>query len=285
MSIALALAAAWRIAFLTASAPVIGAVLLAAIARVTGARWAAIDQPPIAMRLVIVGAALIGIAQIATPLPPHLALWMNPAFVGARAVIAAGLLAVAGARLRDGGSVTGAAITLAIYAALVTPIATDWMLGGVPGHAVSAIGMMLFVEQIAGACALTLVLARGDDRFRADMSKLMVAAALGLGYLAYMDYLILWFGNLPAKIGFYVVRDGLAGGVMVWSALLLGLVAPVALLMRGRQRLAGASVLVALFVFNGWWIGGGALALVLAFVGCAVVAGLVGRRSGRFAHG
>ena len=123
MSIALALAAAWRIAFLTASAPVIGACCSPPSRASPVALWAAIDQPPIAMRLVIVGAALIGIAQIATPLPPHLALWMNPAFVGARAVIAAGLLAVAGARLRDGGSVTGAAIALAVYAALVTPIA------------------------------------------------------------------------------------------------------------------------------------------------------------------
>ena len=42
------------------------------------------------------------------------------------------------------------------------------------------------------------------------MSKLMVAAALGLGYLAYMDYLILWSATCPAKIGFYVTRDGLA---------------------------------------------------------------------------
>ncbi|WP_156678105.1 hypothetical protein [Sphingomonas profundi] len=289
MSVAGSLAAAWRILFLTAGAPVIGAVLLAAIGRVTGASWQAAMPSPIAPRLLIAGAALIGIAQMATPLPPHLALWMSPLFVGVRAVVATGLLAFAGARLRGGATVTEAAIVLALYAALVTPIATDWLLGHVPGHAVSSAGMMLFVEQIAGACALTLATGRGEARFRADMGKLMVAAALGLGYLAFMDYLIIWFGNLPAKIGFYAERDGAAGGALVWAALLLGLAAPIALLATGRQRLAGTAVLAALLAFNMWWIGGGPLALVLvvalAVAGWLGVAALVRWRGGRSAHG
>jgi hypothetical protein len=260
MTIALLIADAWRILFLTASAPAIGGVLLLAIARVTGARWDAIALPPIAMRLAIPGAALLGLAQLASPPPAHLALWMNPLFVGIRAALAAGLLAFAGARIAPGQSTTFAAVTLALYAALVTPIASDWLLGQVPGHSVSAIGMMLCVEQIAGACALALAVGRGKGRFRGDMAGLMIAAMLALSYFAFVDYLIIWFGNLPARVGFYLAHGGPAGGALIWLALATGLAIPIAALVVKRdaigQRIAGISTLLALLLFNGWWVGG-----------------------------
>jgi len=272
MSVATILADAWRTLFLTASAPLTGGVLLAAIGRVTGARWEAAMAPALGMRLAIVGAALIGLAQIATPPPPHLALWMSPVAVGVRAVVAVGLLAFAGARIAGGASVTFAAVMLALYAAFVTPVATDWLLGQVPGHAVSSAGMMLFVEQIAGACALVLVSGRGDARFRADMAKLMVAAALGLSYLMFMDYVILWFGNLPSRVGFYVARSNAAGAVAVWLALIAGLAMPIATLwLRVDERIAGAAVLIALFTANLWWVGGGAATWLAAAAGLAVI--------------
>jgi len=268
-----ALADAYRIAFLLLAAPAIGGVLLAAIGRVTGADWRAALLPPLAMRLVIVGAGGLGLAQAAHPAPHHLAVWMHPAAVGARAILFAGLLAFAGARLARGATRTFAAVTLALYAAVVTPVASDWLLGQDPGHAVSAAGMMLFVWQIAAATALVLLRRAGDGRFRGDMAKLTVAAALGLGYLAYMDYLILWFGNLPSRVGFYAARNGWAGGAAVWSALLLGLALPIAVLATRRDaRIAGSSVLLALAAFAMWWIGGGMAGLVagLAAVATAI---------------
>ncbi len=255
MTAAIFLAAAWRILFLTASAPVIGGVLLLAIARVTGARWEAAASRPVAMWLVVPGAALLGVAQLASPPPAHLAIWMNPLFVGIRAALAAGLLAFAGARIGAGRSVTFAAITLALYAVLVTPVASDWLLGQVPGHSVSAAGMMLCVEQISGACALILALRRGEPRFRNNMAGLMIAALLALGYFAFVDYLIIWFGNLPGRVPFYAARNGPIGAALVWLALATGLAIPIAALMVRRQRAAGFSALIALLLFNIWWVG------------------------------
>ena len=275
-SAASAAAAAVRFAILTIGAPVLGTVLLAAIGRLVGARWLLPPLPPVAIRLLIPAAALLGVVQLATPAPPHLAIWMHPLAVGVRAVLATGVLAYAGARLAGGASASFAAVTLALYALLVTPLASDWLLGHVPGHAVSAAGMMLCVEQIAGAGALILASGRGDVRTRRDMAGLTVAAALGLGYLTYVDYLILWFGNLPARVGFYVVRAAWPAAGLAWFALLAGLVAPLALLAwRGAsgQRAAGVAVLLGLLAFNGWWVGGGMIALAL---GSAVAAGIVG---------
>ena len=166
-----------------------------------------------------------------------------------------------------GASATFAAVTLALYAALVTPVAGDWLLGHVPGHTVSSAGMMLAADGIAAAGASILALGWGEPRFRDDMARLAVAAALGLGYLVFVDYLILWYGNLPARVGFYVARAHGAPALLPPLALAFGWALPIGLLWRGGERdrrWAGVAMLVALFLFHCWWIGGGPLAAMLA---------------------
>ena len=283
-----ALADAWRIVFLAIAAPIVGSTLLLAIARVTGARWQGIEAPARFAPVLIVGGAAMGLAQLGSAVPPHLRLWMAWWAVGLRGAIAGAVLAYAAARLRRGASVTFAAIVLAAYTALVTPVASDWMLGQDPGHPVSAIGMMLTVAAIGAAAALTLARGAGTPATRTDMTALMIAAALGLGYLAYMDYLIVWFGNLPARVPFYLTRGTPAMTALVSGALLAGWVVPVgALSMIGGDRgarLAGMSVLVGLMLFAGWWIAGGAVAVALACVGGGIaIAAVPGAR--RRAHG
>ena len=279
--IATDLAAALRIGFVVASAPAFGAVLLLAIARLTGADWSALRPWARLAWLAAPATLLLGLAQVAAAPPAHLGLWMHPLFVTARGVLAAGALGWAGQRLADGAGPTFAGVTLALYAALVTPVGSDWLLGGVPGHPVSAIGMMLFVQQVAAGCALALLASGGDERMRDDLAKLMIAAALALAYLAYMDYLIVWFGNLPEHVGFYVARSTPGQAALVWLVLLIGLVAPVALLaprrVAVRQRAAGVCVLAGLLLFENWWIGGGILGL-LAGATLAILPAAVARR-------
>lgn len=263
------LASGWRIAFLTAAAPVLGGVLLLAIARLTGARWEGYAMPArLGPTLALaVGAGLTGFAT--APAPAHLAIWMAPLAVAARGVAVGVALAWAGSRLRRGGNVTVGAVVLAVYAVVATPIAADWMLGQVPGHPVSAVGMMLTAEAIAAAAAFALAAGLADERTRADLSRLAVAAALGVGYLAFIDYLIVWYGNLPARVGFYLERDR---PVLVWAALALGLAAPIALFGLGHRRTGGGVMLAGLFLFDAWWVGGGAAALALAAALVAVAA-------------
>lgn len=293
--VATVLAAAWRIAFLTAAAPVVGSVLLLAIARLTGARWQGIERPARLAPALIVAGALLGLAQVSVDAPDHLKPWMSWWAVGLRGATAGAGLAYAGARLREGASITFAAVTLAVYTVLVTPVASDWMLGQVPGHPVSAIGMMLTVEGIAGAAAVMLATGQAALPARRDMAQLMVAAALGLGYLTFMDYLIVWFGNLPSRVGFYLDRGTPAMAALVWAALLAGLAAPIGLLSlvagggdgggRGR-RAAGAAVLLGLLLFNGWWVAGGAIALLAGAVPTGIMAaGAVMVPRWRTAHG
>lgn len=272
-------ATAWRAAFVSASAPVIGSVVLLAVARLVGAEWRALAVPPLALRLTVMGAALLGLAQMTIEPPAHLAVWMHPLAVGARAIVFAGAAAVAGARLARGVSRTEAGVWLVTYAWVVTPVAFDWLLGSVPGHAVSAAGMMLAAWQFAAACALALVRGVDDVRLRGDLGKLMTAGMLGVGYLAYMDFVIVWYGNLPARVPFYLDRSGMAALPGVLGALVLAIAAPVGLLASGRARLAGGSVLAGLGVFALWWIGGGVVPALAAGVVLALLLGGAARRT------
>lgn len=261
-----AAATGWRLAAVTAGAPIAGAVLLLLIARVTGADWGAFRPIASAAPLLVVAAAGIGVIQLASLPPAHLGLWQHPLAVGIRAVLATGALAWVAMRIVRGASVTFAAIALAIYAIAATAIGSDWLLGAAPGHAVSAIGMMLATQEIGAACALVLWLGWGDTRFLRDMGKLLIAASLGLSYMIYMDFLILWYGDLPARIGWYVDRATPLLDVVVSIALVCGLVVPIAAqaLLDGRngQRMAAASALAGLLLINLWWVDAGLLALL-----------------------
>ena len=282
-----AAAIGFRVAFLVASAPVLGAAVLLLIARLTAARWAALAPVAAAAPVVAAAAVGIGVIQLAAPPPAHLGLWQHPVCVAIRAVIVAGGLAWAQARLRRGAGATFAAIALALYAVVVTPVASDWLLGGSAGHAVSAAGMMLVAEQVGGACALVLVAGPGDARFRRDMLKLLIAAALGLSYLIYMDFLIVWYADLPAKVVWYVDRSAPLDVVAVAAALVAGLVVPMVApgLVGGRRGevAAGAGALVGLAVIDLWWVGLDLVALIAALAAGAalalVAAGWQGRRA------
>ncbi|MFS0850875.1 hypothetical protein AB3M93_15610 [Novosphingobium panipatense] len=281
------LAASWRIAFLTAGAPVIGAVLLLAIGRVTGADWRPLNPLAAMAPWLVPAGVLLGLCALAMPVPEHLSLWMSWWGVGLRALVTTGALAFASSRLQAGTRVTGAAIILTLYALLATPIASDWMLGQAPRHPVSAIGMMQVTQSLAGGTAVVLAGGIGPPGFRSDMARLMIAAVLGLGYLAFMDYLIVWYSDLPSRVGFYVVRSSPTMGLLVCAALAVGVAAPILLLWLSRerwsQRLAGLAVLAALFLFNVWWIGGGVPALLIGLLltlAAATAATLRGRPSG-----
>lgn len=263
-----------RIAFVLASAPAVGAVLLLAIARLTGATW-----PIVGNRRWLVWSIPFGVLAMLAPtgaaLPQHLALWSHPLFVAGRAAAALAALAWAGHRLRGGAGATAAGMSLALYAVFVTPIAADWLLPTAPGHPVSAVGMLLFLLHFAAGCALALTHAEG--RARRDLALLLVAACIGLCYLVFMDYLITWFGNLPARVPFYLARSGWLAA----AALMIGVAGPIAATALRREGVAAACAGVGLALFALWWIGGGVVAALLTLALLALAGlGMRGRARG-----
>jgi len=272
----------WRAAFLLLSAPPIGALALLLIARVVGADWDA-ALVPLLPALPWLGflAIPVVIGQALFHYPDgHLHLWLSPLAFAVRSVLAL-LFWSWTARAIACAGVTRPGPLLLVHGLVVSVMAYDWLLGVAPAQPESVAPMVLAVMQIGGAAALACATGLGTAAQRRDLAYLLVACGLGLSYFLYIDFVIVWFGNLPAHVGWYVDRRILPAAVLPGLALLLGLLAPMLLVGLGRHDAArgwaGRSALVALGLVAVWivagpggWIGlGAALAATLAIGGLA----------------
>jgi hypothetical protein len=253
--------AGWRAAFLVASGAPVGAVALLMVARLVGADWDVALKPLLA-GLVVLPVAAIGIVldqQFFRPAPAHLAVYLGPAAFALRAAVAVGVWCALGfvvARRRM--SPLQAGLGLAAHGLIVSVVAVDWVLAVRPGQPGSGFGMALAAAQIVGATGLSCMLGLGSERTRKDLSRLAVAAALGLAYLLYVDYLIVWFGNLPARVGWYVARTDAFWAAWPLAALGVGLLGPILCVgfvrTPGALRLAGALALSGAALSLGWLV-------------------------------
>jgi hypothetical protein len=309
----------WLIAFVFMGGIAIGAVALLLVHRLTGGRWGHAAGPALrsaaaatpwllaAFVPVLLGAAWIypwvGDPQAAAP--GVAALYLNlPGFALRGLAALAGWWLLAAMLLRGRCGVAMAGIGLVFHAVMVTLTAVDWIISVDPRFSSSAIGAEIGVQQIASALAWAALAApMGEARARGDVGALLLTATLGTTYIAFMSFLIVWYGNLPPKAAWYLQRmhDGWAW--LVLAAVLLGFLLPLAGLMierlrrdRVALRAIGAAVLLGVLCHDAWLIapGAGPLALVAALMAVAAIVAaaalltamlLFARISGEAAHG
>jgi hypothetical protein len=267
----------WRAAFLWLSAPPIGAVALLLIARVVGADWDAALKPMLGWTpwLALLAIPLI-VDQALFHWPDgHLHIWLSPLAFALRLAVAWAFWAWLARALAD-GRVLPAGPLLIAHGLVVSVMGYDWLLGSAPAQPNSAAPMILAVVQIGGASALACAAGFGSPTQRRDLAYLLVASALGLAYLLYIDFAIIWFGNLPAHVGWYAGRQVMPAAALPGSALLIGLLVPILFVGLGRddssRRRAGTSALLALGLALCWIAAGPAGWLGLLTVLAGVVA-------------
>jgi hypothetical protein len=124
------------------------------------------------------------------------------------------------------------AVGLIVHGLAVTVFAIDWMLSIEPDFISSIYAMMEAAAEVVGAFGLALtVLAAGraievmpggedDTALGEDVANMLFGFMLILAYLSFMQWLVIWAGDLPEEIHWYVLRsqDG-------WQYLLLLLIA------------------------------------------------------------
>lgn len=271
----------WRAAFLWLSAPPIGAVTLLLIARVVGADWDAalvplLEATPWLAFLAV--PVVIGQALFHWP-EGHLHLWLSPPAFAARSA-AALIFWSSTARAIVRGRIVPAGPLLLVHGLVVSAMAYDWLLGPAPAQPNSAAPMILATMQIGAAAGLACALRLGTAAQRRDLAYLVVACALGLAYLIYMDFAIVWFGNLPDHVAWYAARYTLPAAMLPGLALVTGLLAPILLVGTGRsdpaRRQAGMAALFALGLILIWMVAGpgGWPALLACAAGVAAIGGL-----------
>jgi len=289
-----AAAAAYRFAVFTCLQPALGSLIFCLIYRITGGQWGEALEG--------LFAAGIRLVPWIWPLVVPLLFWPSarpagggplPPFTGAGALllravffeavfIAVGQVALRAERRRLAApALIGLVFTLHVLAA-------DWFFTLDPGWYSTGFPLIWMSIQAAAGLALALALAPVCGRspaeigsagrpLGADWGNLLLTTLILSSYLAFIQYLVIWSGNLPREIAWFERRLGpwrLVAGALALFHLFL----PMAFLLsrrwkesaRGVPRLA-ALVCVVEAAWAAWFIlppfaGRGALTPVLSAV-------------------
>jgi hypothetical protein len=144
--------------------------------------------------------------------------WLSPGFFAVRSVcylVLWSLFAFLLVRSRAKGL---SALGLIVYTFSVSLAAVDWIGSLIPRWYSTAFGLVVGLGQMLGAMALAVAFAglaqvpragRSPAETRStfiDLGNLLLMYVLLWAYVAYMEFLIIWVGNLPREISWYVPR-------------------------------------------------------------------------------
>lgn len=161
---------------------------------------------------------------------------------------------------------------LVIYSLTLTGAAIDWVMSLDPTWYSSVYGLLFLVAQGYAALAmvtlLTLALSQDEPMktiFRVteqhDLGKLMFAFVMLNIYIAFSQYLIIWSGNLPEEIRWYLDRTTGGWGIVIGLDFAFHWLIPFTLLLsrdikRNKAKLAAVCciMLFARYLDNFWLI-------------------------------
>jgi hypothetical protein len=265
-------ARAWLLCFVIFSGVPLGSLVLLMIHRLTGGAWGFALAPflrPVALCIPILAIAFIPLVLAMRTLYPwandagaaHLYLNAPSFFVRAAiAIIGWSILAVIFGRGK--GSQLLAALGLAFYGLTISFVAIDWFLSIDPHYTSSAFGATIAIQQILTALAAAALFGPGDLREPdlGDLAGFLIAALLGVIYLALMTFIVQWYGNLPDRAHWFLLRSQNGWTLVIVGCAILAIAAFAMLLLpsvrhsRGGLRLAGAVILTAVGLHLSWLI-------------------------------
>ncbi len=154
---------------------------------------------------------------------------------------------------------------LVVYALTTTFASVDWVMSLEPHWYSTMYGVLFMVGQALSALALAtavVVILSGREpvagfvggRRRHDLGKMMFAFTMVWAYVTFSQYLIVWSGDIPEEIAWYLARLRGGWGWVGLAVLLLNFVLPFALLLskeanRNPRLLSSAAVLLIVMRF------------------------------------
>lgn len=154
----------------------------------------------------------------------------------------------------------------ALHGLAVTFASVDWMMSLEPHWFSTIYGVIVFSSTGLAAHALGIVgltgawpreywTAEGSLKALHDLGKLLFAFLLFWAYVSFSQYFIIWHGNLPEEVVWYVHRLNGRWLVIAWMLVLLHFVLPFMLLLsRGWKRNASKLRGVALLILAMHWM-------------------------------
>jgi hypothetical protein len=150
-------------------------------------------------------------------------------------------------------------IGLVLYSLSVSFAVVDWVMSLDPRWGSTIYGLIFIAGQGLSALAFSVVMLTIFTRYSPyreiikpmqfhDIGKLMVAFVMLFAYFSFSQWLIIWAGNLPEEIGWYLHRIRGGWGVVALIIILFHFALPFALLL-SRERKRSGSRLIGLAVF------------------------------------
>ncbi len=266
--------ASYLAAWFAVSAVPIGALGVLFTSYLVRAGWTSDLQPPLsnaALTMPFVAAlfvpVLIGVgivypwASDAAALPAFKAAYLTPWFFVLRSVIYFAIWTALGvwasrAYGRDAMMVRAASAGLIVWTLTTSWAGIDWLESVEPQFHSSIYGLLTVSSVLLGALAFGIAAVLAAPRPRrmsnASYSATLLSVLLLWAYLHAMQYIIIWTGNIPEEVIWYLVRLDGGWGVALWLMFIGQFVVPFFALLSARVRSSTAALL---------WLAGGTLAL------------------------
>jgi hypothetical protein len=299
-------AAGWLVGFVFWCGPPIGSLVWMMIHRLTGGRWGdalgpvftanAAMIPALAIMLIPIIAAMSVLYNWMSGggkvLPSVAQLYLDGPLFIIRSVIAfAGwtILAFAVPRMPGRRGMLLSAFGLVFYGVLISLVPVDWILSLEHPFVSESFGASVAITHLIAALAWAALLApRGTEDVDADLGALLLAMVLAITYVDFMALLVIWYGDLPDKVFWFVERNQSPWLELAIIAFVLGSALPILSLLLARVRrnrfalrVVSTMVLLGLAVYDAYlivppfgWVALVAAALALIAIG-ALLAGLL----------
>lgn len=284
---AAALAAGWLLSALSWSHAIVGATTLRLIAKLTGGERQ--DGAVAALAPLIGAAPWLGLLAVPLAFAARILYpwaqeadsgYFHPLFVLIRTIAALGVWTWLALICRRGPLTERvAALGLVLHAIALTFVGVDWILSLTPRWLTTNFAMTLFSWQMLAAAAGAILAApRRSKDLRDDFAGILVGALIASAYFAYMSYFVVWYGDIPEAARWYVARAPLPWSWLVVACAITAFASACLLLATRRRKLGAATALLALWLYQAWWIAPvfGATALFAAIAATSLIgAGVV----------
>lgn len=127
---------------------------------------------------------------------------------------------------------------LILWVLTITFFGVDWFMSLEPEFYSDVFGLMLVTGSVAAAMAAGLLLAGDhiDTGIRQDLANLWLAVLLAWAFMVFAQLIIIWSGNLPHEIGWYINRQHPPWAFVGRVALFMFLFLPFAILLSSAAK-------------------------------------------------
>jgi hypothetical protein len=151
-------------------------------------------------------------------------------------------------------------VGLILYALTLSFAAVDWVMSLDPTWGSTIYGLIFLAGQGLSALSFSVIMLTIFTRYRPyreiikpmqfhDLGKLMLAFVMLFAYFSFSQWLIIWSGNLPEEIGWYLNRIRGGWGIVALIIILFHFALPFALLLSRERKRAGSRLIgLALFL-------------------------------------